>query len=625
MFHAFDTLMEREVAIKEIPSSHKTLPRAMREARTAALLNHPNVVTVYEFQETADHYYLIMEYLQGATLDQILDSRPPSVDEALAVAIQVCAAIECAHLNNIIHRDIKPQNLMLLSDGRVKVMDFGIAKLKNAPVTKTAQIQGTVAYMSPEQAEGYIVDEPSDIFSSAVVLYEMLTGVNPFASPTTGATLFKIINTTPDPPSALNAHVPPELDRAVMKALDKYPDRRFNGAVQFRYKLERVFPGDASPEGLVKHLLARTPDAVVWEKEQEEPEEWEEDMIEAMTRSEEPTSADDAAEPAGDGRSDGHPAYVGKDHELGWRAAAGRFWLAYGDIARRGVSALGVAGLAALAAYGLPFYPPPATVVVPIAVLVLAAIWPWIGVGVGLVAMTLPFTTIDPVLGMVLIALAVAYWLSFARIAPTSAIVPAAAIFLEIARLGLALPPALGLIYPWPLAGALGFLSGLALSVKTLLTGSTVVGLAFSGHPAYRVFLLSGFAPGIASAYDGLRLNPWLLLLPLVWAVVAAGVSLLCRRRSVGFDLVASAIGLIGLVIAYRAYEMFGARILTERLLQNLTFSLIILAVGIAVTPHAALSIKQQAAARDAEEAFALPAGAQREGTADAWGEIEDL
>lgn len=257
IFKAFDRRMERTVAIKAIPVDKKTALRALREARTVALLNHPNIVTVYEFEETDGFYYLIMEYIEGITLEDFLvDQAPLDAELAAAVAIQVCQALENAHLNDIIHRDIKPANLMLLPDGRVKVMDFGISRLKGTPVTREGTITGTFTYMSPEQAGGELVDERSDVWSLGVVLYEMLTGVNPFAAKTPAAAVMKILNSEPRSLPELNPKISAKLGQVVLKALRKYPEDRFDLATDFRYKLERYRRSNRSPRLIVKEALA---------------------------------------------------------------------------------------------------------------------------------------------------------------------------------------------------------------------------------------------------------------------------------------------------------------------------------------------------------------------------------
>jgi len=249
---AFDNKMERTVAIKMIPAGRRTAVRALREAKTVALLNHPNIVTLYEFEQSDGYYYLIMDYVEGLSLAALLQEmgRLP-IEAALAVAIQVCDALEFAHKSDVIHRDIKPANLRILADGRVKVMDFGIARLRSAAktsgVTADGEVVGTFAYMSPEQSSGEMVDERSDIFSMGVLLYEMVTGRLPFSADTPAGTIYKILNEEAPPASELANEVSPALSASIAKAMAKFADDRFPTAADLRTKLERCRQSTATP------------------------------------------------------------------------------------------------------------------------------------------------------------------------------------------------------------------------------------------------------------------------------------------------------------------------------------------------------------------------------------------
>lgn len=262
VFRAFDTKMEREVAVKMISASKKTAVRALREAKTVALLNHPNIVTLYEFEEQENYYYLIMELVEGRSLAEILDrfERLPA-EMVVAVAVGVCEALECAHTNDVIHRDIKPANLRVLNDGRVKVMDFGIARLRSAAktsgLTVDGEIIGTFAYMSPEQSGGENIDERSDIFSMGVLLYQLTTGRLPFQSDTPAGTIYKIINETPVEPYELVAGISPALNQTIMKALEKNPDDRFASAGELRNALERCRENSGAPTDVIREGLGQ--------------------------------------------------------------------------------------------------------------------------------------------------------------------------------------------------------------------------------------------------------------------------------------------------------------------------------------------------------------------------------
>lgn len=275
IYKAFDTRLGRTVAIKEIPSNPNIAPRAIREARTVATLNHPNIVTVFEFEEEDKYYYLIMEFLEGVSLRQILsDQGTLSVSQSIAVATQVLSALEYAHSNEIIHRDIKPENIMILKDGRVKVTDFGIARLIGRE-HQEKRILGTLGYMSPEQVTGRYVDEVSDIFSVGVVLYEMLVGKNPLYADTLKSTALKILNLDPPPPSSINSRVPQDIDSIVLKSIAKDPDVRFQTAAEMRLKLEIFQAEKVTSETLLKDMAETfsaahpEPQAIISEKKPE--------------------------------------------------------------------------------------------------------------------------------------------------------------------------------------------------------------------------------------------------------------------------------------------------------------------------------------------------------------------
>ena len=226
VYKAEDTKLRRTVALKFPPidklATEEEKSRFVREAQAAAALNHPNICTVYEIGEAAGHSFIAMEFVAGESVRVRVRSRPLPLDEALDIAIQAAQGLQAAHENDVVHRDVKSANLMLTAKGRVKVMDFGLAQVGDrSQLTKTGSTLGTTAYMSPEQALAQPTDRRTDIWSLGVVLYEMITGRLPFAGEVEAAVAYAVVNTEPEPPTALRSGLPIELDRIVDKALAK--------------------------------------------------------------------------------------------------------------------------------------------------------------------------------------------------------------------------------------------------------------------------------------------------------------------------------------------------------------------------------------------------------------------
>ena len=232
VYKATDTKLERTVALKFLAlhavedEEHKA--RFQREARAAAALDHPNICTVYEIDEIDGQTFLAMAYLEGSTVRQRVKQRPLKLAEALDIAIQAGEGLRAAHAKGIVHRDIKSSNLMVTQDGRVQIMDFGLAQLLGrTKLTETGTSLGTPAYMSPEQARGEAVDRRTDIWSLGVVLYEMVSGQLPFKGERDAAVAYSILNEDPEPLTALRTGVPIEWDRLVSKAVAKNVEERY--------------------------------------------------------------------------------------------------------------------------------------------------------------------------------------------------------------------------------------------------------------------------------------------------------------------------------------------------------------------------------------------------------------
>jgi serine/threonine-protein kinase len=248
VYLAEDQELGRRVAIKILNGRHANddqfIERFRREAKNAAALNHPNIVSIYDRGNAEDTYYIAMEYLDGRTLKELIVSRGKApVNVAIEYARQILSALRFAHRHGIVHRDIKPHNVLVDSEGRVKVTDFGIARAGTSQMTETGSIVGTAQYLSPEQARGGEVDPRSDLYSLGVVLYELLTGKTPFDGETPVEIAMKHLSTAPKPPSKLRSDIPPELDMVVLRALAKDPDDRYQSADEMEADLERVSRG----------------------------------------------------------------------------------------------------------------------------------------------------------------------------------------------------------------------------------------------------------------------------------------------------------------------------------------------------------------------------------------------
>jgi serine/threonine protein kinase/Tfp pilus assembly protein PilF len=246
VFKAEDTKLNREVAIKFLPpkltSDTAANKRFIQEAQSASALDHPNICTIFEINETKDgQLYMVMAYYSGETLNKRIAREPLELNEAINIAIQIAQGLAKAHARGIVHRDIKPANIMITLDMVAKILDFGIAKLgKKSELTKEITSYGTLAYMSPEQAQGEIVDDRTDIWSLGVLIYEMVTGQYPFKGEYEQAMMYSILNEEPEPVKSLRDDVPPKLMEIISKALAKQSDKRYQHMLDMLMDLREI-------------------------------------------------------------------------------------------------------------------------------------------------------------------------------------------------------------------------------------------------------------------------------------------------------------------------------------------------------------------------------------------------
>jgi len=264
VYRAEDTTLDREVALKILPpelaESQERLDRFQREAKTLAALDHPNIVTIHTVEEAEGVRFLTMQLVEGKPLSHLIPRGGMPLERIFEIAIPLADALATAHEKGIIHRDLKPANIMVTNEGRVKVLDFGLAKLRQEaevplssqlptePLTEEGRIIGTMPYMSPEQLEGKDIDSRSDLFSLGVVLYEMATGERPFKGETSVSLISSIVKDEPRPVDAVKEDLPHHLGRIIRHCLEKEPARRYQSALDVRNELEDLKAESASSE-----------------------------------------------------------------------------------------------------------------------------------------------------------------------------------------------------------------------------------------------------------------------------------------------------------------------------------------------------------------------------------------
>src|SRR5580698_1131563 len=256
VYEGFDPVIERIVAIKTVrvpevadDETAEEIARFRREAQAAGRLTHPNIVGVFDYGETADLAYIVMEYVDGPPLKNLLDKNERfPVPRIMRIMTDLLNGLQFSHARGVVHRDIKPANVMLTSDGQAKIADFGIARIESSSMTQAGTVLGTPAYMSPEQFMGQVVDARTDIYSSGVLLYQLLTGERPFEGGMS-AIMHKALNTDPPLPSQITVTCPQVFDAVVRKAMAKRPEERFQSATEFLEGLQAAAAGRPLPSG----------------------------------------------------------------------------------------------------------------------------------------------------------------------------------------------------------------------------------------------------------------------------------------------------------------------------------------------------------------------------------------
>ena len=245
VYLAYDTILDRNVAVKilrgDLAEDEKFVRRFQREAIAASSLAHPNIVEMYDVGEDQGRYFIVMEYVEGRTLKSLIKRRGGlTLPEAIDIMLQLTSAVNCAHNSYIIHRDIKPQNVMILDDGRVKITDFGIAMALNTELTQTNSVMGSVHYLPPEQANGKGSTIKSDIYSLGILMYELLTGSLPFKGDNAVEIAIKQMKEPLPSICKYNPSIPQSVENVVLKAAAKNPQNRYNSALEMHEDLKTV-------------------------------------------------------------------------------------------------------------------------------------------------------------------------------------------------------------------------------------------------------------------------------------------------------------------------------------------------------------------------------------------------
>jgi len=542
---AFDTKMARRVAIKRIPLSHAGVRRltdttGLAEARTAAMLNHPNIVTVHEWDTDLDEAFLIMEHVDGVSLAELLDEYAPlDADEAAAVLAPICAAVAFAHDNGVLHLDLKPENVLVTRDGLVKVGDFGVASLTNA-AGQAISAGGTLGYMPPEQLHGEKVDVRSDIWALGALAYEVLADAVPFASDTVEGALYKAEYVPPPAPGDFVDTLPPEIDEVLLSALSSEPAGRHRSVESFAAELMPSLGDPAQGRIGLGTLVAE------------------------LVAEEEP--GEDAAM-----RRLGLWDRLARREPFLRRAAAA---LVCGWLAWAGIGAIGLAWPTSLGAAAV--------------VGVAAAFAPQAGLGVGIIVLAAGAFSLSPLVGATVAVAGALWWAALGRRGGWEGFAPFLAPVFGALGLGPALPLLIGFFLPGSWAAvASGAMTGL---VAALVSAG---GTNMPGTTAFVYWDRFPFAaPGAlihpiqpAEIYAQFLDRPLpLLIMVLCWAAAAGAMSLLARRATRPAAITGAVIGAV-ITFATVGPWMTGAQRIGTLTVVQWSVSLILMFVVIALGP----------------------------------------
>lgn len=484
VYRARDHKMGRDVAVKAVRRTEELSDRATREARAAAQLGHPHIVTVFELAEDEDEVYLVSELVQGDTLTCRIADGSLSDRDCLDVALQVLDALDHAHQRGVIHRDIKPDNIMLAGDRplRVKVMDFGIAQLENTQrITRQGDVVGTISYMSPEQADGFTVDSATDVYSAALTLYECLSGSHPFRGGTAAEIVGRIQAGAP-PLSQARPDLPQELSDLLDEAMEPDPRLRI-GLKSLVVGLEEVLP-ELSPDDRATTVMRRA----------------------------------DQSRPS---------AYQDLANQ-------------YGYVAARAANGALAALLGWAALYGTDLYPTAWRLPLLLVSALMVALLPRVGLAALLAIAVAPVFSYSIGAGILLSPLAIGYYLIFGLLWPRTALLPVLATALGTIGLGFAYPGIAGATGRLRSGVVLAAVGAAMLGVFQLVSGASP--LDYFGLP--NAYNLQTALAGENNPWEVMKVltspfeaQPILLMQPVIWLAAAIPAALLVTRRHLFMDV----------------------------------------------------------------------------------------